>query len=140
MDWDIILAALGSGGLVGFLNWLINLGVTRRKAELDKDELFRRMTEENNQFIAQLLDEKSEWQELCNTLSEQHAELERLIGEIRRCQHYPVCPVRLKLQNGKTNLHGQRSRQSPLEQKGVRRARSNPGKDVGFPSADTRPP
>lgn len=62
MDWNIVLAMIGTGGLTGLVNWLINLKVNQSKARLDQDDIFREMAEKNNQFIAQLINEKEEWQ------------------------------------------------------------------------------
>ena len=58
MDWNIVLAMIGTGGLTGLVNWLINLKVNQSKARLDQDDIFREMAEKNNQFIAQLINEK----------------------------------------------------------------------------------
>lgn len=58
MDWNIVLAMIGTGGLAGLVNWLINLKVNQSKARLDQDDIFREMAEKNNQFIAQLINEK----------------------------------------------------------------------------------
>ena len=49
MDWNIVLAMIGTGGLAGLVNWLINLKVNQSKARLDQDDIFREMAEKNNQ-------------------------------------------------------------------------------------------
>ena len=36
MDWNIVLAMIGTGGLTGLVNWLINLKVNQSKARLDR--------------------------------------------------------------------------------------------------------
>lgn len=36
MEWNTLLAMIGSGGLVGLVNWLINLKVSRQKARMDQ--------------------------------------------------------------------------------------------------------
>ena len=47
MDWNIVLAMIGTGGLTGLVNWLINLKVNQSKARLDQDDIFREMAEKN---------------------------------------------------------------------------------------------
>ena len=58
MNWDTLLAMLGTGGLTALVNWLINFKATRRKSQLDKDDLSRIMANRDNETILRLYDEK----------------------------------------------------------------------------------
>ena len=133
MDWNVMLAVVGTGGLAGLINWLINLKVSRRKAELDKDDVSRHMAERDNQTIVELYDRNRD-------ILERLAALEEVLYKLVRCKHYDECPARNRLQEYKANLRYQRNRQPAMEQKGVRYPRSNTGKDAGFPDTDSRPP
>ena len=141
MDWNIVLAMIGTGGLTGLVNWLINLKVNQSKARLDQDDIFREMAEKNNQFIAQLINDKEEWQKQCNTLSERFALLERLIvEEVKRCRSYDTCPVRIRLQKYKGDNYLQRNRPPRVGQKGHRHPRDNPVEPGDAAGADRQPP
>lgn len=140
MDWNMLLTMIGSGGLVGLVNWLVSLKTSRRKARLDQDDVFREMAEKNNQFIAQLIYEKEEWQRSCNALSERFALLEGVLYKLVRCRHYDTCPARDKLQEYKASYRYQRGRQSGLEQKGFRYPRDNPVEPGPAHDPDGQPP
>lgn len=133
MDWNTLLAMIGSGGLVGLVNWLVTLKVNRRKAELDKDDVSRHMAARDNETIIELYDKNRD-------ILERLAALEEVLYKIVRCKHYDTCPARSRLQEYKTNLRYQRNRQPPLEQKGIRYPRSNPAKDAGICNPAGQPP
>lgn len=133
MDWNTLLAIIGSGGLVGLVNWLVTLKVNRRKAELDKDDVSRHMAARDNETIIELYDKN---RDILGRLSA----LEELLYKVVRCKHYDSCPVRHKLQEYKESYRFQRNRQPPVEQKGFRYARSNPTKETGMDTNAARPP
>lgn len=133
MDWSVILAMIGTGGLAGLVNWLVNLKVSRRKAELDKDDISRHMAERDNQTIVELYDRNRD-------ILERLAALEEVLYKLVRCKHYDECPARSRLQEYKANLRYQRNRQPSIQQKGIRYARSDTGKDAGIPSDAGQPP
>lgn len=133
MDWDTLLPMLGSGGLVGLLNWLFTLRTRLRQNRLDKEELSRIMQAKDNQTILELYDKNRD-------ILARLAGLEEMLFKLVRCRHYATCPARHKLQQYKESYRRPRNRQSPLEQKGVRYARSDTRKEAGFPSADVGPP
>ena len=133
MNWDTILAMLGTGGLVAFVNWLINLKATRRKSVLDKDDISRLMAERDNETILNLYDEN-------RNILEKLASLESMLYKLVACKHYADCPARYELQEYKTNNRYQYNRQSDLEQKGFRRPRDRPEQSGGVDCPDGQPP
>lgn len=133
MDWNTLLAMIGSGGLVGLVNWLVQLKVSRRKAEMDKDDISRHMAARDNETIIELYDKNRD-------ILERLAALEEMLYKLVRCKHYDECPARNRLQEYKANYRYQRNRQPPMEQKGVRYPRSNPTKEIRVDADATRPP
>lgn len=133
MNWDTLLAMLGTGGLVAFVNWLINLKATRRKSVLDKDDISRLMAERDNKTILKLYDEN-------RNILEKLASLESMLYKLVACKHYAQCPARYELQEYKANIQYQRSRQSSMEQKGIRYPRDNPIESGGVDDTDGQPP
>lgn len=133
MDWNTLLAMIGSGGLVGLVNWLVTLKVSRRKAELDKDDVSRHMAVRDNETIIELYDRNRD-------ILERIAALEEMLYKLVRCRHYDTCPARNKLQEYKESLRYQRNRQPPMAEKGFRYPRSNPTKEAGMGTDAARPP
>lgn len=133
MNWDTILAMLGTGGLVAFVNWLINLKAVRRKSVLDKDEISRLMAERDNETILKLYNEN-------RNILEKLASLESMLYKLVACKHYDDCPARYELQEYKAKLQYQRVRPSTMEQKGFRHPRDNPIEPGGVDSPDGQPP
>lgn len=133
MDWNTLLAMIGSGGLVGLVNWLVTLKVSRRKAELDKDDVSRHMAARDNETIIELYDKNRD-------ILERLAALEEMLYKLVRCKHYDTCPARNKLQEYKANYRYQRNRQPPMAEKGFRYARSNPAKETDACDSPARPP
>lgn len=133
MDWNVILAMIGTGGLAGLVNWLVNLKAVRRRAELDKDDVSRHMAERDNQTIIELYDRNRD-------ILERLAALEEVLYKLVRCKHYDTCPARVKLREYQADRRYQRGRQPQMEQKGVRYARSDTGKDAGVQDTAGQPP
>ena len=133
MEWNTLLAMIGSGGLVGFVNWLINLKVSRQKARMDKDDVSRHMAARDNETIIELYDKNRD-------ILERLVALEEALYKLVRCKHYDTCPARNKLQEYKESYRYQRNRQSPMEQKGVRYPRDNPVKPGDAPDSAGQPP
>ncbi|SEF86185.1 hypothetical protein [Parabacteroides chinchillae] len=133
MNWDLLLSMLGTGGLVAFVNWLINLKATRRKSVLDKDEISRIMAERDNETILNLYNEN-------RNILEKLASLESMLYKLVVCKHFDTCPARYELQNYKQNNKYQRARQSTVEQKGKRYPRDNPVQPGKVDNPDGQPP
>lgn len=133
MTWDTLLAMLGSGGLVAFINWLIRLKAVRRKSVLDKDDVSRMMAERDNETILKLYNEN-------RNILEKLASLESMLYKLVACKHYDNCPARRELQEYKTNLCQQRSRPSGMEPKGFRFPRDHPDEPCGVDNPDRQPP
>lgn len=133
MNWDTLLAMLGSGGLVAFVNWMISLKAVRRKSELDKDDVSRLMAERDNETILKLYDEN-------RNILEKLASLESMLYKLVACRHYDHCPARYELQEYKANLFSQRSRPSGMEPKNFRYPRDRPGEPGGDQDSDGQPP
>lgn len=133
MDWNTLFAMIGSGGLVGLINWLVNFKTNRRRAELDKDDVSRHMAARDNETIIELYDKNRD-------ILERLSALEEMLYKLVRCKHYDTCPVRHKLQEYKESNRFQRNRQSWMEQKGIRYPRSNPTKETGMDADTARPP
>lgn len=133
MDWSTLLAMIGSGGLVGLVNWLVTLQVSRRKAEMDKDDVSRHMAARDNETIIDLYDKNRD-------IMERLALLEEALFKVVRCKHYDACPARNKLQEYKDSNRYIVKRQPPMEQKGIRYPRSNTIKDIGCPDPAGQPP
>lgn len=133
MNWDTLLAMLGTGGLVAFINWLINLKATRRKSVLDKDDISRLMAERDNETILKLYNEN-------RNILEKLASLESMLFKLVVCKHYADCPARRELQDYKANIRYQHIRPSTMEQKGFRHPRDNPIEPCGDVSPAGQPP
>lgn len=133
MTWDTLLAMLGTGGLVAFIDWLIRLKVTRRKSVLDRDDISRLMAEHEDEFRKKQYADKIE-------ILIRVSELEEMLFQLVRCKYYDTCPARHKLQEYKANLQYQRNRQPPMEQKGVRNPRDNPVEPRNVDNPDGQPP
>lgn len=127
------MAMIGSGGLVGLVNWLVTLKVSRRKAEMDKDDISRHMAARDNETIIELYDKN-------RNILERLAALEEMLYKLVRCKHYDECPARNRLREYQENFRYQRNRQPPMEQKGFRYPRSNPTKEPRVDADATRPP
>ena len=80
MEWNTLLAMIGSGGLVGLVNWLINLKVSRQKARMDKDDVSRHMAARDNETIIELYDKNRD-------ILERLAALEEALYKLVRCKH-----------------------------------------------------
>lgn len=119
MNWDTLLAMLGSGGLAACINWLISLKAVRKKSVLDKDDVSRLMAERDNETILKLYNEN-------RNILEKLASLESMLYKLVACKHYDHCPARYKLQEYKTNIQHQRGRPSGMEPKGFRFPRDHP--------------
>lgn len=133
MNWDIILAMLGTGGVFTLFNWVVNLKAKRRKSVLDKDDISRLMAERDNELILKQHEEKRD-------ILERLSDMEEVLYKLVRCKHYDTCPARYKLQEYKANDRYRYNRQSSLEQKGFRYPRDNPVKPGGVDNPDGQPP
>lgn len=133
MSWETLLAMLGTGGLVAFVDWLIGLKTKRKKSVLDKDDISRLMAERDNETILKLYDEN-------RNILEKLASLESMLFKLVACKHYANCPARYELQEYKANLQYQRNRPSGMEPKGFRFPRDHPGFDSGTGSSAGQPP
>lgn len=133
MEWNTLITMIGTGGLVGLINWLVTLKVARRKARLDKDDVSRHMADRDNKTIIELYDKNRDFMERL-------AALEELLYKLVRCRHYDTCPARNKLREYKANYRYQRNRQSELEQKGFRYPRDNPVEPGPAHDPDGQPP
>ena len=128
MNWDTLLAMLGTGGLTALVNWLINFKATRRKSQLDKDDLSRIMANRDNETILRLYDEN-------RNILEKLASLESILFKLETCRYYSACPVRNRLREYQTGRNYRRHPQPVVERKGIRYPRDHP--DVDSPGIDS---
>lgn len=134
MDWDALFNYLGTGGgLIVLLNWLAGLPLLRRKNKLEKEDVSRRMAERDNETIIQLYEE-------VRTFQERLAAVEGCMARMVVCPIYDRCPARDLVSEYKRKYYYPKGRQPPMAKEGVRRPRSNTGKDAGIPDTDRQPP
>jgi len=130
MNWDIILTALGSGGIATLINWWTNRKLISAKNQLERDNISREMREKDSKTIKELYDEN-------RNLWEKFYELQRQVAKIVSCEYYINCPVRYELQDLKANSNYQRNHRQPvMEQKGIRHPRDYPNKSGDDPDSD----
>ena len=134
MDWDALFNYLGTGGgLTVLLNWIAGLPLLRRKKALEKDDVSRQMAARDNETILWLYDQVQEFRS-------RMFRLEGIVEKLSACPYWERCPARLVVSDYKRKYYHPKGRQPPMAEKGVRRPRSNTGKDAGIPDSAGQPP
>lgn len=134
MDWDALFNYLGTGGgLIVLLNWLAGLPLLRKKKQLEKEDVSRQMAERDNQTILWLYDQVQEFRG-------RMYRLEGMVEKLSNCPHWDRCPARVLVSDYKRKYFYPKGRQHPMEQKGIRHPRSDPGEDITPANPDGQPP